>query len=538
MKSRAAVALALVLGLAANTTADAAINVESTVVGGQGQGDGNNQLDTPLAITIGPAGDLYIADGLNGRVQRVTVGPSAATTEITTVLGGTVSAALNLPYDMAFDANGVMYIAESGANRVLRVVLDDPANPIITTVAGQSTLGAGDVLNRPRGLSFAPDGSLYIVDAFGGRVRKLTLDTNGVPQTTTTVVTATDVGAGFWIPQGIVVDDNGVMYLAAAGEDHVYRITFDGTDAIDSLVIAAGPGTPFALSSPNGLALDLDGSLYVAGVTAHTVQRLTLDGSGVAIAAETVAGQDGEGDGPGQLSNPNGVAVSAAGALFINDAGNDRVLGSYSDNTGPVLNAPDYGTIREDVPFTVRFGCDDDGAGIDTCTATRNGVPIFDGTVFSPNQPGIQTIVVTGVDTAGNTTTRTWTLTIYGSRELTGDYAQLTGAEAATARLYMAAFKREPEIEGFNYWTNRIREGTSMQAVADYFVTSPELRRLNGDLTNDDLVDLLYDNVMQRAPEPTGKAYWIGQLEGGMSRARMLLLFSDTSEFRTLSNSD
>lgn len=538
MKSRASAALALVLGLAANTTADAAVNVESTIVGGQGQGDGNGQLDTPLAISFGPAGDLFVADGLNGRVQRVTISSSAATTEVTTVLGGSVSAALDTPYDMAFDTNGVMYIAESGADRVLRVVLDDPANPVITTVAGQATLGASDVLDRPRGLSFAPDGSLYIVDAFGGRVRKLSLDPDGVPQTITTVVTAADVGAGFWIPQGIVVDDNGVMYLAAAAADHIYRLTFDGTDAIDSSAIVAGPGTPFALSSPNGLALDPDGSLYVAGVTADTVQRLTLDGSGVAIAAETIAGQNGEGDGPGQLSSPNGVAVSAAGSLFINDSGNDRVLGSYSDDTGPTLAAPDYGTIREDAPFTLRFSCEDDGAGIDTCTATRNGIPISDGTVFSPNEPGIQTIVVTGVDTAGNTTTRTWILTVYGSRELTGDYAQTTEEEGSTARLYMAAFNREPETEGFDYWTGRISSGTSMQSVADYFVTSPEMMTIDSDLTDSDLVDLLYANVMRRPAEAAGRAYWIDQLDSGMTQARLLLLFSDTSEFRTLSNTD
>lgn len=539
MKLRASLALAFVLGLAASTTADAAPGAVVTVAGSQGQGDGNEQLDQPIAIALGPDGALYVSDYSNGRVQKVELNASGVATSTSTVLGGTVSAPLNGPFGIAFDPNGVMYLAETGENRILRIVFDDPANPTITTVAGQATLGAGDVLSTPRGIALAPDGALFIANTFGFNVRRLVLDTDGVPQSITTVVDTAAVGAGFWMPQGLAIDDNGVVYLAAAATDRIYRFTVDAGGTPSAITITAGTGTPYEVNAPNGLAFDLDGSLFVAGVNDNTVRRLTLDGSGIATSSEIVGGQNGEGSGPGQLEDPNGVAVTANGSLIINDALNHRVLSFVSDVTGPVLEVPDYGTIREDAPITLRFDCSDPGgAGVDTCTATRNGVPITDGTIFTPGSPGVQTIVVTSVDQAGNPTTQTWTVTVYGSRELTGDYAELTGEPGSVARLYMAAFHREPEQTGFDYWTTETGTGRSMRSVAEYFVTSPEMFMRQGILTDSELVDLLYTNVMGRPADAPGRAFWMSELADGMSQAELLLLFSDTSEFRTLSNSD
>src|ERR1700680_2695764 len=115
----------------------------STIVGKAGNpgfaGDGGSavgsQLNYPTGIAVDKSGTLYIADGLNNRVRKVSGGI------ITTVAGnGTAgftgdnasatSAELNNPTGVAVDSSGNLYIADSGNNVVRKV-----ANGTITTFA-------------------------------------------------------------------------------------------------------------------------------------------------------------------------------------------------------------------------------------------------------------------------------------------------------------------------------------------------------------------------------------------------------------------
>ena len=121
-------------------------------------------------------GNLFIADTFNHRVRRI-FSPDGI---IVTVAGGgnggpgdggpAVSAQLNLPWDVAVDAAGNLFIADLGNNRVRKVA----ASGIITTVAGNGAPGfSGDsgpatnpALNQPRGVSVDAAGNLFIADSF------------------------------------------------------------------------------------------------------------------------------------------------------------------------------------------------------------------------------------------------------------------------------------------------------------------------------------------------------------------------------------
>ena len=101
-------------------------------------------------------------------------------------------------------------------------------------------------------------------------------------------------------------------------------------------------------------------------------------------------------------------------------------------------------------------------------------------------------------------------------------------------RLYEAAFDRAPDLGGLSFWVKEFDNGRgSLGSAATYFLNSPEFVAKYGNvgsLSNLDLVNTLYRNVLNRDGESSGVNYWVGQLEGGMDKARLLTLFSESAE--------
>ncbi len=170
---------------------DASTGIITTVAGNGDHGysgdDGpatQAMLASPIAVSAGPDADLYIADHRNSRIRKV----DATTGIITTVAGNgkqdfhgdggpATQAAISLPRDVALDADGTLYIADGGNNRIRRVAPDGT----ITTVAGTgSTEFSGDggpalnaSLSMPYSIALDRDGNLYVVDTGNYRVRKI-----------------------------------------------------------------------------------------------------------------------------------------------------------------------------------------------------------------------------------------------------------------------------------------------------------------------------------------------------------------------------
>lgn len=113
-------------------------------------------------------------------------------------------------------------------------------------------------------------------------------------------------------------------------------------------------------------------------------------------------------------------------------------------------------------------------------------------------------------------------------------YADSSGVEASIARLYMAVFTRQPDSQGHQFWVSQSAAGMPLAAIADEFVRSPEFVETYATLDNHAFVELLYRNVMDRAGDREGVAYWTGRLDGGTSRAAVTLFFSESPEFKRL----
>ena len=122
-------------------------------------------------------------------------------------------------------------------------------------------------------------------------------------------------------------------------------------------------------------------------------------------------------------------------------------------------------------------------------------------------------------------------------RENTNDAASAyVAAEAApflddVFRLYQATLGRSPDLTGLANWSGRLAEDMDYTDVAAGFVGSPEFQNVYGALSNRDFVTLLYENVLDRAPDASGLANWSGRLDDGMSREEVVRGFAQSAEF-------
>ena len=82
------------------------------------------------------------------------------------------------------------------------------------------------------------------------------------------------------------------------------------------------------------------------------------------------------------------------------------------------------------------------------------------------------------------------------------------------------------------YWYLKVARGTSLDEVSDLFAQSSEFRTRYGNLDNADFVELIYQNVLGRGADAAGRDYWVGRLNGGLSRGRVMRYFSESGEYQ------
>lgn len=100
-------------------------------------------------------------------------------------------------------------------------------------------------------------------------------------------------------------------------------------------------------------------------------------------------------------------------------------------------------------------------------------------------------------------------------------------------RLYKATLDRAPDIAGLLHWVETLQnDGLPLADMAANFVGSPEFQATYGNTTNAEFVTLLYNNVLDRAPDPAGLAGWTAKLDSGdLTRPQVVVGFSESLEF-------
>ena len=81
------------------------------------------------------------------------------------------------------------------------------------------------------------------------------------------------------------------------------------------------------------------------------------------------------------------------------------------------------------------------------------------------------------------------------------------------AQLYIAAFHRIPDIDGFAFWYQAYNNGMTLESIATQFTASYEYQTMYASfVTSESYVEQIYLNVFERSADELGKAFWVGAL--------------------------
>lgn len=106
---------------------------------------------------------------------------------------------------------------------------------------------------------------------------------------------------------------------------------------------------------------------------------------------------------------------------------------------------------------------------------------------------------------------------------------------ATIDRLYLAFFLRYPDADGIRYWVAIRGGGESAEDIAEWFAESDEFRIRYAGTDFSQFLDQLYQDVLNRPPDPAGKAYWLDLLERGVvTRGTIVVYFTEGEELRVI----
>jgi sugar lactone lactonase YvrE len=319
------------------------------------------QLAQSFFIAIN-GGDLYIGDRNNNRVRKVVLATLAVTTVAGGFSPDPADSAIAIdsnigsPAGVAFDSAGNLYFSDNFGNRVLKV---DKSNGKIFNVAGGGSLvdpasegvAATQIkLTGPQGIAFDAMDNLYIADSGAGRVRKVLASTGIV----TTVAGPGETGPENEVDSGpatkaqlsvgfraIAIDPDGNLWIADARNDKVRFVNLSSTAKMVGGQ-SVPPGyfvTAALLTLPLGLAFDLAGNLYVTSQNFVRLVNLSVFPYTISTVAGIGPGVMDLGDGHKAtkvaLNGPQGIAVDRVGNLYIAENLNNRVR---IVDTGGVIN--------------------------------------------------------------------------------------------------------------------------------------------------------------------------------------------------------
>ena len=295
------------------------------------------QFQKPTGVALDALGNIYVTDFLNNRIRKITasgiVSTLAGSGTAGSVDGNGTNAQFYAPAGVAVDAQGNIYVVDRYNNLIRKIT----ASGLVSTLAGSGTQGFADgdgsaaQFYGPLGMAVDAQGNIYVADYGNNRIRKITasgsvstLAGSGTQGFADGNVTTAQFNGPMWV----AVDAQGNIYVTD-GRNLIRKITASGI--VSTLAgsgtrgFADGNGTTAQFNDPAGMAVDAQGNIYVADYGNNRIRKITASGSVSTLAG---SGTQGFADGNGttaQFNGPSGIALDAQGNIYVADDHNNRI---------------------------------------------------------------------------------------------------------------------------------------------------------------------------------------------------------------------
>ncbi len=263
------------------------------------EGDLPGQFRSPRALSLGPQGNLYVADTGNNRIQKFN-----SRGEFLKEVGGFgwATEQFDRPVDICAKTGLDVFIADYNNERIERY---DKDFNYISSYYSDESLSEDLQFGFPRAVTISNHGELFIID--GENYRILKINSFGEPE-----LSFADYR---WAegklegPHQIAITSDDIVYVSDTTDRRIARYDYFGN--------YYGQLGAEALSAPAGLAVDASDNVWIADEGAHRI--VVFDSTG-----RLLVSWDAEGPSPGAFRRPADIAVRD-GLVYVLDAGNCRV---------------------------------------------------------------------------------------------------------------------------------------------------------------------------------------------------------------------
>ncbi len=296
------------------------------------------RFNHPFGLTLDKSGNIYVADQGNELIRMIT--PSAIVSTYAGTVGavgfanGSSATSFNKPFGVAADTAGNVYIADAG-NNVIRLI--SPSGTV-STFAGTGIAGAADgkdtaTFSSPLGVAVDVAGNVYVADYENDLIRKISaagvVSTIAGKRGIKGAADGLDTAARFNLPESLAVDAIGNIYVADNGNNLIRKITPGGVVSTiagsGKTGFADGSGTSASFNSPFGIAVDAAGNIYVADAGNNRIRKITPAGVVSTFAGSGAKGAKDAAGVAATFNTPSGIAVDATGNVYVTDENNNLI---------------------------------------------------------------------------------------------------------------------------------------------------------------------------------------------------------------------
>jgi hypothetical protein len=343
-------------------TTDGVVTTVAGTVALKGGTDGTGsaaRFDAPRGLALGAGDAVYLADSSGQVIRKVTASGVVTTVAGAYGVSGTADGAaadarFTSPAGMAVDASGTVYVADSGSHTIRKIALDGTVSTLAGLARTPGTAdgsGSGARFTYPHGLAVDADGNVFVADSGNNAIRRVT--PAGVVTTyaglTGSQAAAVDGTAGpggtarLARPEALAFDAGGNLFVADFGSATVRKITPSGSvttvgGTLYEFGTADGAAAAARLGGVTGITVDASGHLYVTDgasvpvpdnpdlTDVHpTLRTIAPDGTVTTIAGTGVIGHVDGYSGRALLGPMYGIARDSRGRLIVGDTAANAV---------------------------------------------------------------------------------------------------------------------------------------------------------------------------------------------------------------------